>query len=93
LISLNDVGEAPAKTCRMRARALSAWEAWRHADSTATDVEAALRIDIIKFVEGITGPPHEERVHRAALLRTEATERLLETLRLHRRPRGPGSSV
>ena len=68
-------------------------EAWRHADSTATDVEAALRIEIIKFFEGIAGPPREELVHRAARLRTEANEQLLETLRLHERLRASGSAA
>lgn len=58
--------------------------AWKTTDQAAADAEGLLRVQVLKYAEGISGPPSMDLLRRAEELRRASNEALLATVGLLR---------
>jgi hypothetical protein len=56
--------------------------AWKAADLAASDAEGLLRVQFLKYAEGISGPPSAAQIHRTSELRQASHKALAATLDL-----------
>lgn len=68
----------------MQGLIVKAMAAWKASDQAATDAEALLRIQVLKYAEGISGPPSMELVRQSEELRRASNEALLAAVGLLR---------
>ena len=58
--------------------------AWKAADHAATDAESLLRVQVLKYAEGISGPPSLKFLRHAEELRRASNEALVAAIGLLR---------
>jgi hypothetical protein len=67
---------------RMNTVTARAFSVWKAADAAASDAEALVRLQTLKYAEGIAGPPMPRVIRQSEQLRHRANDALITTIEL-----------